>query len=72
MQGKKLYRSREDKVLSGLAGGMGKYFGVDSTLVRVVLVILEFATAGLLIFVYLIVALIVPKEPKVSQDQETA
>jgi phage shock protein C len=61
---KKLYRSRTDKMFTGLAGGLGQYFGVDSTIIRVGLVLLEFLTVGLLIFGYLIVALIVPKEPE--------
>ncbi|MBA3758098.1 PspC domain-containing protein [Candidatus Saccharibacteria bacterium] len=63
MQEKKLYRSRDNKVLTGLASGLAKYFNVDPTIVRVVLIILEFATAGLLIFGYLIVSIFVPKEP---------
>jgi phage shock protein C len=50
-------------VLTGLAGGLGDYFNVDPTIIRVVLVLLEFATAGLLIIGYLIVSLFVPKEP---------
>ncbi len=63
MQTKKLYRSRTNKVFTGLAGGLADYFAVDPTLIRVILVILEFATAGLLIIAYFILALIVPKEP---------
>lgn len=51
-------------MLTGLAGGIGQYFGVDSTLIRAILVILEFATAGLLIIGYIIVAFIVPLEPE--------
>ena len=50
-------------MLTGLAGGLGQYFGVDSTIIRAGLVIFEFLTAGLLIIAYLIVAIIVPKEP---------
>lgn len=60
---KKLYRSRDNKVLTGLCGGIGDYFGMDPTVVRVLFVLFEFLTAGLLIIIYLIVALIVPKEP---------
>ncbi len=63
MKGKKLYRSRTDRMLTGLCGGLAQYFGIDATLVRIGFVILEFATVGLLIFGYLIVAIIVPKEP---------
>jgi len=64
---KKLYRSRSNRMLTGLSGGIADYFGIDATLVRVAFVILEFLTAGLLIFGYIIVALIVPKEPKTAQ-----
>jgi phage shock protein C len=63
MNSKKLYRSRTDRKLTGLAGGIAEYLGVDSTTVRVVLILLEFATAGLLIIGYFIVAIIVPLEP---------
>lgn len=63
MQEKKLYRSRDNKVLTGLAGGIAKYFGQDPTLVRIIFVILEFVTVGLLIIGYFIISFIVPKEP---------
>lgn len=52
----------------GLAGGIGKYFNVDPTVVRIIFIILEFVTAGLLIFFYFIVALFVPKEPVSDQE----
>ena len=61
---KKLYRSRTDRMLTGLCGGIASYFNIDVTLVRVAAVILEFATAGLLIIGYFIVAIIVPLEPE--------
>ncbi len=64
---KKLHRSRENKVFTGLAGGLGEYFDIDPTIIRIILVVLEFATAGLLIIIYLIVALFVPKQPEVSK-----
>ncbi len=60
---KKLYRSRDNKVLTGLCGGIGDYFNIDATLVRIAFIVLEFATAGFLILGYLIVTLIVPKKP---------
>ena len=50
-------------MLTGLAAGIAKYFGQDPALVRILLVVLEFLTAGLLIIIYFIIALIVPKEP---------
>lgn len=70
MNKKRLYRSRSDKMLTGLAGGIAKYFGIDATLVRIGLVLFEFLTAGLLIIAYFIVALIVPKEPESAPSQQ--
>lgn len=59
---KKLYRSVSDKQIAGVCGGLAKYFGVDSTVVRLVwaaAVIL--AGAGLLL--YLIAWVLIPQEP---------
>ncbi len=45
---KKLYRSRKDKKLCGVCGGLAQYFEIDSTIVRLALVLLIiFAGAGL-------------------------
>lgn len=66
---KKLYRSRSNRMITGLCGGIADYFGIDATLVRIIFVVLEFATAGLLIIGYFIVALIVPLEPERKEQQ---
>ncbi len=59
---KKLYRSRTDRRIWGVAGGLAKYFDIDPTIVRVIFVASIFVgTLG--IWVYLIMALIVPLEP---------
>jgi phage shock protein PspC (stress-responsive transcriptional regulator) len=60
---KKFYRSRTDRMVTGLAGGIAQYFNIDSSIVRIVLVVLELGTAGILLLGYFIVAIIVPKEP---------
>ena len=57
MEKKKLCRASQDKKIFGVCGGIAHYFGVDSTLVRLITVILVFA-AGLSAWVYLIAALI--------------
>ena len=59
---KKLYRSRTDKKICGVCGGLAKYLGVDTTIVRLILVLcVLFAGVGLL--AYLIAALVIPEEP---------
>ena len=54
---KTLYRASIDKKIFGVCGGIAHYFGIDSTLVRLITVILVFA-AGLSVWVYLIAALV--------------
>ena len=59
---KRLYRTTgSDAVICGVCGGIARYFDVDPTLVRVVTVLLV-AFAGLSLWVYVIAALIMPKE----------
>jgi len=62
MEEKKLYRSRYDRKLLGVCGGIARYLGVDSTLVRVLVVLLALG-GGVGLLTYLIVALIIPEEP---------
>ncbi|MFB0517563.1 MAG: PspC domain-containing protein [Candidatus Neomarinimicrobiota bacterium] len=59
---RRLYRSREDKKIGGVCGGIADYFQIDSTLVRVLFVAGSFFyLAGVLIYLVLLVAL--PEEP---------
>lgn len=58
---KTLRRSRTDKMVAGVCGGLGKYFGLDSTILRLVFVLLLiFAGTGLL--AYLVMWLVIPYE----------
>ena len=59
---KRLYRSRDDRMISGICGGIAEYFDVDSTLVRLGLVIFT-VPFPVTIFAYLILILIIPTEP---------
>lgn len=62
-QGKRYKRSREDRVLGGVCGGLANYFDVDPTLVRVGWVVLAFATAAFPGFlVYVLLWLLAPEE----------
>lgn len=58
-----LSRSRDDRILAGVMGGIARRFGWNSTLVRVLFVILSIASAAFPgILVYLILWLLVPEE----------
>lgn len=59
---RKLCRASMDKKIFGVCGGIAHYFGVDSTLVRLIAVVLFFA-GGLSLWVYIIAALIMTESP---------
>lgn len=62
-ENRKLYRSRKDRKLFGVCGGIAEYFGIDSTLVRLALVVLV-VIGGSGVLAYLIAALIMQDEPR--------
>lgn len=59
---KKLYRSSTDKKIAGVCGGLGEYFNIDPTLVRLGAVVLGLCGGGLL--AYIVAAVIIPEAPK--------
>jgi phage shock protein PspC (stress-responsive transcriptional regulator) len=59
----RLYRSRDERVLAGVAGGLAEYLDVDPSLVRVVWVILALFSGGAFLLIYIVMALVVPEEP---------
>lgn len=59
---KKLYRSRRDRKLFGLCGGLAEMLNVDATLLRILLIVLTVFSSGALILVYILAGLVVPKE----------
>ena len=60
---KKLYRSRTDKKICGVCGGLAKYFNMDANIVRLLVVLLTLFVGGGLI-AYIVCALILPEEPE--------
>lgn len=62
MAAKKLYKSRRDRKIAGVCGGIGEYFGIDSTIVRLIWLFLAlFVGSGIL--AYIIAALVIPDIP---------
>ena len=58
---KRLHKSRNDRVLAGVCGGIAEFFGIDPTIVRVTTAVLVLF-GGLSLWVYIIAAFIVPKK----------
>ncbi len=57
-----LYRSRSNRVLSGVCGGMADYLGIDATLIRILFILLAFVN-GVGILLYLLALLVIPANP---------
>lgn len=67
-QPKKLYKSRTDRKWSGVCGGLAKYFGISSTVIRLLFVITFFAGSGTSLLVYIALAIALDKEPPELMD----
>lgn len=57
---KKLTKSRSNRMICGVCGGMAEYLNIDATIIRIALVLLAFTTAG--IIAYIVAAIIMPDE----------
>jgi phage shock protein C len=64
---KRLYRTRTDRKIWGVAGGLARYFNIDPTIVRILFIVSLFiGTLGF--WTYLIMALVVPLEPETGSS----
>ncbi len=70
---KKLYKSRKNRVIAGVCGGIAEYFNVDPVLIRLIAV-LFFFTGGASLIAYIVGVIIMPKEPweSIPENQTTS
>lgn len=67
---KRLYRSKKEKILGGVCGGIAEYFDVDPTLVRLFWVLLFFA-GGISLLAYIVAWIIIPEAPTGARPAES-
>ena len=67
---KRLYRSRNDKILGGVCAGIAEYLEIDPVVVRLLWVILTLLSMGLGIVAYIIAWIIIPEEAKVISSKQ--
>ena len=70
MEKKKLYKSRKNKMIGGVCGGLAEYFNMDPTIVRIVAALLCLLKGAGLI-VYIIACLVMPYDDEDFSDDET-
>jgi phage shock protein PspC (stress-responsive transcriptional regulator) len=62
-ENKKLYRSRTNRMIAGVCAGLGSFFGIDPTVVRLVFVAGALLGFGSFVLIYLVLFIVVPEEP---------
>jgi len=65
---KQLYRSSDNRIIFGVCGGLGEYFEIDPIIFRILFLILTF-NGGLGFFIYILLAIILPKEQPASSNR---
>jgi phage shock protein C len=60
--GDRLYRSRDDRMLAGVAGGLAEMWDADPSLVRIIWALLVIFTGGIALLVYIVMAIVVPED----------
>jgi phage shock protein PspC (stress-responsive transcriptional regulator) len=59
----RLYRSRDDRMLAGVAGGLARVMDADPSIIRVVWVLVTILSGGIGLLVYIVMAIVVPEAP---------
>ncbi|MDD2614233.1 MAG: PspC domain-containing protein [Methanosarcina sp.] len=59
----KLYRSKKNRIIAGVCGGIGEHFNIDPTLVRLLWLLISVMSAGSGVVAYIIAWIIIPEEP---------
>jgi len=66
MDYKRLYRSKKDAYIAGVCGGLGEYFSIDPTVVRLLAILLLIVTGFFpVILIYIILSVVIPRNPTV-------
>ncbi|EOC99875.1 PspC domain-containing protein [Caldisalinibacter kiritimatiensis] len=65
---KRLYRSTNDKVISGVCGGVAEYFEIDPTIVRILWAVIALSSWGIGVFAYIVCIIVIPENPFFSSS----
>jgi phage shock protein C len=68
---KRLYRSKNDRMLGGVCAGLGEHFDIDPTVIRLVWAVITVLSIGTGVLVYIIAWILIPEEESGSSEQKT-
>lgn len=70
MDMKKLTKSRDNKMVSGVLAGIAEYFGFDPTLLRIIYGAATLIGAGSPFILYIVLAIVMPEAPKSNDPKD--
>lgn len=65
---KKIYRSESDRMIAGICGGIGEYFDIDPTLVRIIFAFILLSGSGFIL--YIILWVVIPSQSQLNSKKE--
>jgi phage shock protein C len=68
---KRLYRSRKDRIVGGVCGGLAGHIDIDPSLIRLVWILVTLISLGTGLIVYLAAWVLIPESPDESTQQTT-
>ena len=70
---RQLYRSRDNRMVGGICAGLGEYFNIDPTLIRLAFVFFSLiGFAGAVLIAYLVMLVVIPEEPLITATSTSA
>lgn len=69
MKNKKIFRSVDDCIVAGVCGGIAEYFEIDTSLIRILFVLLALGGGGG-ILIYIVLWLVIPREKEMKLEEE--
>ncbi len=63
IQTKRLYRSRDNRIFGGVCGGLGEFFVIDPTLIRLIFALGAIFGVGSFLLIYIVMLVVVPENP---------
>lgn len=64
MENKKLTRSKNDRILMGVSGGLAEYFNIDVVIVRILWIVAGLLSVGHAVIAYIVLAILMPEVPE--------
>ena len=71
LRGRRLYKSSQDKLIDGVCGGIADFLGIDATLVRLGWVVLTFVGGWIMVPMYIIGMIIIPREKEIPSEERS-